>query len=1691
MKTRPLWSANMAVGRRKDLSTASPVNRTLISLAILFAARLLSGQVLVTVINDRDCAFGGSQAAMISWGYCPSGYGQNFINIPALPPRGYVILDLPPYDPTFLPSTTPACKMTIGFCGLDSPNNIIGGATTYLSTCYGCSDTATNIDDNSDGGGAPPPPPPPPPPFGGPPPSPPPPPCQNGSCASCSGMPTWWVSQPYISLWLQDDPLGYQPAVGSRISFRLSFKQREDVSGYNTNIFSVGKKWNCSWLSYVTLDVNGNDLVRFPGGMQRTFIATNSYFDPPSVSDYLTDASLSGSPRTGFIVAFPDGSRNVYGFIVTNASGQFQEAFLTQMENPMGQTTTLSYYPYSNADPVVRLESVVDGDGQTNWVFYNTTNSYSTNLISQIRDRFGRTNSLNYDNSGHLTNSIDDQNISSSFMYDANDVVTNLITPYGVTSFRVTDPANTPNGRSVLVTQPDGGNQLYLYQDGALGVPATYSAALIPNTAAFGYTNMFDTNGLNIRDTFFWGPRQYADLSTTNVQAFTANDFQKAQMEHWLGAGSNSVGQTVSIERDPSPDSTGNIQGQLAWYDYVDKSHPEYQGVQPLPLCVARVLPDGTTAFTWTDRNTLGAPIDEISTYSAGGTVELRTNLYAYDSSGIDLITTTNATGTLVSSNAYNLFNEVLTNFDALGEMTTYTYDSSDRLTSTTLPNGLLTTNIYGPDGFLAQQIVVGYSTNSYTYSNALVYSQTDARGLTTTNTWDNLNRLTSTIYPDGSYTSNQYSALDLSGTKDRMGNWTYFGYDSMRRKIAETNANGGVTLYNFCTCGSLDSVEDALGNFTRFFYDNQGNPTNTVYADGYSTTNTYNLLRQRISVSDSSGSILRDWFDNQGLLFCVSNTVGQVRFRAFDVLDRPTIAIEANGVSMTNTYDSLSRLISRAYPDGGVEKWVYTTNISEATSYTNQIGKSWLYGYDGLSRKTNETCVGLTTNQFTYSGAGDLLALTDGNRNTTGWGYDQYGQITNKLDAAQDIIFKYGYDADNRLTNRWTPAKGTTIYGYDPVGNLTNVTYQHSPSISLSYDADNRLTNMVDGIGTTAYSYDQAGQLLSEGGLWPNDIVDHTYQNRLRMQLSLAHPSGPPWTEDYEYDDARRLTGVESAPGTFGYTYDPVKLQRVDELTLPNSAYITNFFDSVARLLSTSLISSNGVDLDSQNYLYNTAGQRTAETNAPGDYRTYSYDSQGELTKELAHESNGSSRMMDEARYTYDAAGNMTMKEPGFDEFQTVNYTLNNLNEITNSLMGVPYDFGWSISNGVSGSTTSPATNVVVNGVSAAIYADSSFYATLLGVTNGPNTCTAIAWDTNGNVSSNSSTVYAILTNGFYAYDQNGNLTNDGYKSFAYDDENELIGVWVTNAWSNSFAYDGKMRRRIERDYAYLPSSNSYLLTNEVHFIYDGNVVVEERNASNVLLVSYTRGNDLSGTLEGAGGIGGLLARTTYGQELPGAPTTAFYHADGNGNIIALIYPDQQLAAKYLYDPFGNMLAMSGPLMSFNKYRFSSKEWSDNSGLYYYGYRLYDPNLERWPNRDPFDERGFQLLRFHQTAGFGEAENPYLFARNDPIVVYDPVGLDPNVPSGPVLIGTGIIGAILDVYAMSRGCDTIGPGQEAFGRTPSSQLAYFSWILQSAAQAACHGCPYQFRTRVYKDKCGNCHYGGLYVICLCSGTGA
>jgi len=176
-----------------------------------------------------------------------------------------------------------------------------------------------------------------------------------------------------------------------------------------------------------------------------------------------------------------------------------------------------------------------------------------------------------------------------------------------------------------------------------------------------------------------------------------------------------------------------------------------------------------------------------------------------------------------------------------------------------------------------------------------------------------------------------------------------------------------------------------------------------------------------------------------------------------------------------------------------------------------------------------------------------------------------------------------------------------------------------------------------------------------------------------------------------------------------------------------------------------------------------------------------------------------------------------------------------------------------------------------------------------------------------------------------------------------------------------------------------------------------------------------------------------------------PLSANSMFYHCDGNGNVKVLTDPSQDIVAKYFYDAFGNVIGSYGPLAAVNLYRFSSKEAHPPSGLVYYLYRYYDPNLQRWLNRDPIGEEGreavketiqnfhylnvpsdgdfrwngravlapaqnllvpssrlirlpdgtsIRRLKFSKAEMLPEGPNSYSFVANEPVTHYDPDGL-------------------------------------------------------------------------------------------------
>jgi RHS repeat-associated protein len=119
---------------------------------------------------------------------------------------------------------------------------------------------------------------------------------------------------------------------------------------------------------------------------------------------------------------------------------------------------------------------------------------------------------------------------------------------------------------------------------------------------------------------------------------------------------------------------------------------------------------------------------------------------------------------------------------------------------------------------------------------------------------------------------------------------------------------------------------------------------------------------------------------------------------------------------------------------------------------------------------------------------------------------------------------------------------------------------------------------------------------------------------------------------------------------------------------------------------------------------------------------------------------------------------------------------------------------------------------------------------------------------------------------------------------------------------------------------------------------------------------------------------------------------------------------------------------------------------------LVYYLYRYYDPHLQRWPNRDPIGESGFELLRFRSSKMLRAIRtlekmgglNLYAFLRNGSTDTYDSRGLAPGTPTGP--------GTLACIAAQ----DQADAALEQYMDDPTPENAALYDALQAAAIAAC-----------------------------------
>ncbi len=518
-----------------------------------------------------------------------------------------------------------------------------------------------------------------------------------------------------------------------------------------------------------------------------------------------------------------------------------------------------------------------------------------------------------------------------------------------------------------------------------------------------------------------------------------------------------------------------------------------------------------------------------------------------------------------------------------------------------------------------------------------------------------------------------------------------------------------------------------------------------------------------------------------------------------------------------------------------------------------------------------------------------------------------------------------------------------------------------NTPGVRCRYDARNRLVWMADGWSTNSYSYDPASRLTNMVEVRGASTQQWSYAfdalDRLTGMVWQISGNTNKFTTFYQYDTLDRVTNILAMPGAFGVVYTNEGLQ-VSRITYPNGQAVARQYDALGRL--TNHTHAGGT----WSYAFDSRDQIIRCVDPSNNVFAYQYDDQGRLIEATGLRGTNALSMYPQ-RFNYDRVGNRTHSTVGKQQHS---YSYNNNNQLLS--------YERPKSTLIRGYVNEPSTvavrsNTATNWLAAStrfISATQVYYEASVAITNwGTNNYVWIrATDTSGNVSTSRVRVTSYWNSSSFSYDADGNQVRTLIATNTFDALNRILRFQDSSGYS-IFQYDGAGRLREVREY-----TSGGVLWSFVRYAWQGWMPFAELDSLNRPIRFFVWGPDRSGTIGGAGGIGGILAAWhTNG-------VSYYYRGDGLGNVTEVAQTNGALVRSLSYAPFGRITTNSGTYSQL--FAYQTKLFHVRSGFVYFGHRWLELNTGRWLSRDPLGE--------------GESINLYSFCLADPINNFDPDGL-------------------------------------------------------------------------------------------------
>jgi RHS repeat-associated protein/uncharacterized repeat protein (TIGR01451 family) len=873
-----------------------------------------------------------------------------------------------------------------------------------------------------------------------------------------------------------------------------------------------------------------------------------------------------------------------------------------------------------------------------------------------------------------------------------------------------------------------------------------------------------------------------------------------------------------------------------------------------------------------------------------------------------------------------NRWGQLLTTTDAMGQVTTFTYDrgaqswETGELRSIRDPALATTQFAVNPLGWQTGTIdATGHITNIVHDTNGRPKTQTTSRTngtgnsvpLVTTTGYDDKGRVTSTTHPDNSVSTTTYTPIDKPATEcDTQNRCTTYEYDSRGNLWKTTYPDATFETKTFDENGNVTSETDRAGRTTRTVFDALDRAVKVIHPDDtpndpndnpFSET-VYDAAGRVEATIDENDNLTTFAYDDADRRTSVTNAKNETSTTAYDADGRRTSMTDAQNRTTKFVYDDAGKLVETIHPDEGTDDGNDANNPRTFTTYdaagrkvadTDDAGRITRFAYDKLGRLiavflpnpvTGANPVysgdppvssdsGVLVTRYRYDEVGNKKEQEDATGNITAWTYDNAGRmLTRKLPLLQSESFVY--DTLGRRTQHTDFRGRITTYAYKPNTNLlATIDYATQTDVAMTYTADGQLDTVVDGNGTTAYERDVRGRLKKV--TWPTPsgsaiapVVSYQYDavgNRTKLVTNNQ-------TIDYTYDVLNRLATVKPLGATNPiaiYAYTPVGSR--ESVSYDNGTSTSYTYNRRNRLTGISHKLGATVLLGVA-YTLDPSGLRTgiAETGAINRTVTYDYDAVKRLTKESVVQAAGDRR----TSWTYDKTGNRLTQVKELGPIGALTGTA-----------ATTYDYD----------------------------ANDRLESEVLAITGSVPGATA-----------------GTTT---YTYDAAGNTTKKVSPTetidYVYDDANRMVELQTLAGEVTRYAYnhDG-IRIRQTRDATGTAKTTHYLIDPNTAYAQ----VIEESEqtgaAAPTLTALYAFGDDRIRQYR--------PAQPGNGSQ-PGTPAgLRYYHADGLGSTRLLTDETGAKTDHYAYEAFGELDAAVSLQASDNDFLYTGEQLDPNSGFYY-----------------------------------------------------------------------------------------------------------------------------------------------------------